>query len=627
MTAAAYNLEQRWEIPAFVWPAVLGTSVAVHLAVLIYGLPNMATPEAHPEERTETELVLETGGLEYEAVSALEAAPSLSQSEAQPVPLTAPDTLHPNLTPATTVQTNTQTDSTVVPIEPQANIDSVTLPDAVENLEASSTDPVVTPTPFSSQGVDPVEIEAVEVQAATSSPQVLETEPQVSENTALSPSVQEVTLVESMSAETVVIAVEVQPLTETQVTDVTAEVTAPKDASSNVVAPVAGPELDTDDAIVPVTVLEQAATTVEETAVPETSIVSDATPVVVPTIEPVPETAVLQPVTSAATSTAEAVIEEEPAFADVIQAQTETSTVVTADEIMPLLSQDGETAIAIDPVEQQVLAEEVADEQVAEIVSQEIETAALSPADPQVVSRLQPDPDPAQSVSAVQVPSIDPLANAEAYVNNYNIGECAHLTVVEAGADNASVTAFGAGIAQFKQFDERFKADNGYSADIELRLVSTRQCALLDAIGLNQGVEAAGLVDLDRSVVRSGSSVTGVIQRDLPLGKIASANASGLGLDGKGPPEIYLIDGAGQIHDGRNYLLPASNTFTAGGWRFSVPVTLKSSEGEETALVLAIWNRPKSRQPARFGALPAERIADLLAEPGVYSLAAFKVSR
>ncbi|WP_157738689.1 hypothetical protein [Labrenzia sp. VG12] len=52
-----------------------------------------------------------------------------------------------------------------------------------------------------------------------------------------------------------------------------------------------------------------------------------------------------------------------------------------------------------------------------------------------------------------------------------------------------------------------------------------------------------------------------------------------------------------------------------------------SRSDSETALVLAIWNRPAANQPPRFGTLPSSRIAGILAAPGVYSLAAFKVSR
>ncbi|MEP5038828.1 hypothetical protein, partial [Roseibium sp.] len=165
-----------------------------------------------------------------------------------------------------------------------------------------------------------------------------------------------------------------------------------------------------------------------------------------------------------------------------------------------------------------------------------------------------------------------------------------------------------------------------YEAAIELRLVTSSQCGLLNALGLSEGIEAAGLVELDGTVVRSGSHVTGVIRRDLPLKRIAAAEQTGLDLSGKGPPELYLIDDAGQIHDGREFLLPVSSARTAGAWRFKVPVTLMASQSEETALVLAIWNRPASRQPPRFRVQPSARITDILAQPGVYSLSAFKVS-
>ncbi|WP_415717010.1 hypothetical protein [Roseibium sp.] len=604
MTAAVYSLERRWEIPAYVWPAVLGTSVAVHLAVLSYGLPNMAVPETQPEQRTETELVLETGGLEFETLPATEAAPTQSGVLPQPVKSSEVEPLQPQSAPVTTVQQSVAPESVVVPVSPTTIVQTVTPPAATLDLQANVAEPVSSVATPANSATETVVVEAVEIQADEPVIEVLEVEAQNPTDTVVSTPSQDLVAVESPVTETVVTAVEVQPPASTPLAVISNKVDAvPED--DDAIALVATPD--------PIQVIEAAPVT------PEVSVLSDVATVVVPSVQAEPETVVARPIAPTTTTSAQNPDAISPVVADVVQSQLETTAVVRPEPIRPETKEFGESVVSVGPVEQQVAA----------LPTVEAEHTAISPTEtnPAALPSAQPDLDPAESVPPVQVASIDPLANAEAYVSNYNIGDCAHLTVMEAGADSASVTAYGSGLAPFAVFDQRFKADNGFEASIELRLVSSRQCALLDAIGLSQGIEAAGLVDLDQSVVRSGSSVTGVIQRDLPLGKIAAANEAGLGLDGKGPPEIYLIDGAGQIHDGRNFLLPASNSFTAGGWRFSVPVTLKSSEDQETALVLAIWNRPEPRQPARFGTLPAPRIAELLREPGVYSLSAFKVSR
>ncbi|WP_428687217.1 hypothetical protein [Roseibium sp.] len=304
----------------------------------------------------------------------------------------------------------------------------------------------------------------------------------------------------------------------------------------------------------------------------------------------------------------------------VLPAATEVVAAVKPDSLnAPVNSEQTGNAQAVRPVEQQL----------ASLRPTEEGLPAIAPARPETapVPSVTLPSDPADNVPPVEVASIDPLAKVTSYVAGYDAGECAHLSVLSAGADNATVTAYGAGIAPFALFDQRFAADHGYEAKVEVRLVTRRQCALLDALGLSNGLEAAGLVELDKTIVRSGTPVSGVIQRDLPVDRIAQAEQAGLQLNGKGPPELYLIDDAGQIHDGRDHILPATNAVTAGGWRFAVPVTLLSSEDSETALILAVWNRPKSKQPAKFGTMPADSIAAVLAAPGVYSLSAFKVAR
>jgi hypothetical protein len=601
LTAAAYNLESRWEIPAYVWPAVLGVSVALHISIFLFGQPLTEWENEPVDPPLETEVIIENGGPVFEDVALVEPSPTISE-------------------PVEPAQVPSQTEVPLAPVVPSelkdlqplaaepADVSAV----PVEEIESAEV-PIlsqVTPTEIDISdvpevtNVSPVQVQTVEVPPAQTiggalpetvpDPEVVVADP-ATPVVSLSPADTAVSLavtspdVAEIAAESATDAPLVQPEREELATinAEAVEVIAPADERTELIA-------ETPNETAPL-IVDQ--TEVDVVAGPQ---VVNETP---------PETLVdTEPVTVVAANPVPVISSEQTALL-----------VGEPEEAVTVLEAENTRIETVSPLEQQL----------TEIEQVETEVAALSPAEPDTaaVPSVELPTAPAEILPAAEVATIDPLANVTRYVRNYDAGDCAHLSVVSAGADNAKVTAFGPGIGPFAVFDRRFADDQGYEASIELRIVTRQQCALLDALGVSGGVEAAGLVELDKTLVKSGALLTGLIQRDLPVARIAAARETGLDLSGKGPPELYLIDDAGRIHDGRDYLLPATSARTAGAWRFRIPVHLTTAVERETALILAVWNRPASRQPARFGTLPPARIAAILAEPGVYSLAAFKVSR
>jgi len=607
VTTAVYNQTGEARIPAYVWTAGLGLSVGAHLAVIIYGLPYLSWDTEQLPEPAATEITIESNDLNFETAAVVESvaaetatpdAVAVPPTEAVPVPVeplpsveTVPDSSDV-LTPAETVAANPETVLADQVETSQVEPGAAVLPERIETSAAQAV-PQSTAEPLTSAAAEPVVATAPEIAAVAPS--------------------QSVAVSVAPPVSTVVVGKEIEPAAVQQVPETPTVVTV--QPSTAIVLPSTVPT--DDEGIVVVTA---PATTAQPTNTTQTQAeaanVSSVTPVqsVEQASNPVAVApgSVVAPVT-AAPATA-------PSVAVSSSSQVSTVTSVTAPVVTSnTLQVEAGSVQAVDPVE----------EQIAAIRPSEIGLPSIEPSDPDPsnVPAAPVTTDPAPNVSPTEIATIDPLADVTAYVSSYNVGECAHLTVMSAGTDTAQVTAFGATIAPFVQFDQKFKADQGYEANIEVRLVTGRQCALLNALGPENGVEAAGLVELDNTVVKSGTRVSGVIQRDLPIGRIAQAEAAGLELNGKGPPELYLIDDAGQIHDGRSFVRHETSTVRVGGWRFAVPVTLISGSPSETALILTVWNRPKGNQPPEFRSLPADRIASVLAEPGVYSLSAFKVSR
>jgi hypothetical protein len=602
VTAAVYNQGSSWAIPAYIWPAVLGVSVGIHLAILMYGFPDLSPTIDKQKEQLETEVVIESGGLEFDRVAVVE---NVVTEELKPE--TA------SVVPQASTSLPVQTETTAVPVRPgETQVVRPTKPQSEPTnvVKSSAIDSV------SSDEIIEVPAEVVATPNVVAAPQnvvsVTSSQPIEATSQALSPS----------ASSQAVAVVDARPVR----VEEHAVAGVPEAEVVTAISPIG--EIQKPQKLDPTSVSKHSA------SVPVVTGIEQAPGQTVPTVNAASGPS-KQPAIQSVTTTVSPVVAVTAASTSQLAGGPQSVATPSAQVVQ---SSPGPSASISSPDAERISVQSKSDtvetvqplqQQLAAVAPAEIELPSLGPSEPET-SNVPSAPisgEPTQNVGPVEVASIDPLAKVAAYVAGYDAGECSHLTVMAAGPDSAAVTAFGSSIPAFVQFDKRFSADQGYEASIEVRLVTPQQCALLDAPGLLAGVEAAGLVNLDATVVASGTRVSGVIQRDLPLGRIAKAEEVGLELNGKGPPELYVIDDAGQIHDGRRYILPETNAVTAGGWRFSVPVTLISSEQQETALVLAIWNRPHKNQPQRFGSLPASRISDVLHNPGVYSLTAFKVSR
>lgn len=620
MTAAVYNQTGDSRIPAPVWTAVLGVSVAAHAAFLIYGLPKLDWQASELPKPIETEIVIQSEDLFFEATSPVESV--LSDAAVPDAASVQPsETLSDAVSPTTPTQALTAADQSVRPEETQAADAASVRPEtlaatssdngelvAPEQLEAASAQVATT---AQADTVSAVDVEAVPEQAAAP----LEA---ASQQSVAVTSPEAVVVIGQSNVTDVVQAIPEEP-----VFDALQSVQDVVTPETQTVETLASSTQTSDPA--PVAVATAAPTSVQAANTSAPAVAHTVTPSassVVVTSQPVSPSSstavtpnsntVVAPVSSAPIASSPVVVSSNSSANQV------SAVVVPSSSASPVQVQSG-TVQAVSPVE----------EQVAAVQPSEVDLAALNPSDPNPsnVPAAPISSDPAANVPPEDVPTIDPLAEVTEYVSGYDIGQCAHLTVVSAGTDTAQIIAFGAIIPSFVEFYGRFEKDNGYEADLQVRPISRSQCSVLDEIDTSNGIESPGLVELERTVVRSGTRLIGVIQRDLPLGRIAQAEAAGLELNGKGPPELYLIDREGQIFDGRSYIRAETSTAAIGGWRFSIPVAFPSNEQDEYNLILAIWNRPKQNQPAAFTKLPASRIASVLEKPGVYSIEAFRMSR
>lgn len=662
-------------IPIAVWSAVVPLSIALHVALLVFGLPHMVI-KAPPDEQPPptAEIVIESGGLEFETAAPIDGThlveAVVDPADAVPVPAAeanpSPDVADPVLAPE--VSSIQSVDAVVAPVESSpivqpADTISVETVEAVPSVESGEAVQAVDVGAPATQFLGP----ATPVAASDVVPPVAATAPVIASepvNPVGAPSVSTVqsvevdaalddapaapvpTAVQATPSEVPAATPPIEAILETPVAvepiDSAVEVSVVTPGSVLADGPLGG------DGVTPVgvgDVIESVvvAATVEASEPPAGNPESQPEQGAPLAIDPIPETTAVtevlptpeatQPIKDIGTAT-DVVAGDANPVVPVAEAITTTPS-APVQTILPVANSTSEANVAVVPG---VVEEGTPEGSVQDVSEVDLQIAAVEPTGPvdvvapfsaptEILPEATAAVPAAPAVRPPEFPAIDPTDQVSAYVDSFDLGKCAHLTVQSAGADSAAITAFGSAIAPFVMFDQQFAADQGFEAKIEVRLVTAQQCQLLDALGLSLGVEAAGLVMLDKTVVRSGTAVTGVIDRDLPLDRIAAAEQNGVILNGAGPPEVYLVDDAGQIHDGRAYVLPASDAITAGGWRFSIPVTLLSSRSDETALVLAIWNRPKDRQPRRFGSLPASRIAKVLEEPGVFSLTAFKVAR
>ncbi len=573
------------------WATGLLVSLGVHVIVLTVGLPELQlTPIPDQRKVVKTEIFLDVGGPQFEVANSIEAA-ALSA--------VAPDEA---------ILADVRSEAGVSPQPQEANIANPQVLVEASHLPESV---VTAPVQALAEGPMPEAITPTNQEAPPSAaaPAALEPVKAIEQEPGQVPELEQLT------------PAPVAPSAETLASlNTTVAAIVPEDfAAVSTFVPVASP--------------------LQDNAGPETSLV----------IEPLPGVEIPEIATTTADEPMNGVLVPEvspddgllplspsvPLQLTVDAVLPANVTSITPPEVPPSAAVNTSAAVTLpDAVPPPVLPEAIKPDPVA--VEQKVAAVeslsgadVLEPADLIQEPAAVPESTVARpgSVEPSDVDVLDPTERIESYVAAFDVGDCAHVTVESAGVNTAQITAFGAAIEPFVTLDKKFKQDQGFAADIELRVVTQPQCALLNTLSVSDGIEAVNLISLDKTVVRSGTAVSGVVGRDLPTDKILVAQQSGVPLFGNGPPELYLIDDIGQIHDGRSFVLPYSDPSRAGGWRFAIPVTKLSSGNEETALVLVVWNRPVNNQPSRFGTYPASRITSVLEYPGVYSLTAFKVTR
>ncbi|MEO1111920.1 MAG: hypothetical protein AAFY05_06280 [Pseudomonadota bacterium] len=628
MTVAVYNLAGEARIPGFVWTAVLGVSVAIHIALIVYGISLKFTDDAQELDTAQTEIVIESEGPVFETAEQVQ---SVVAEAAQPDAVTAqaadqtplqpvlPDAADQALTPSVAELEPGQVEA-VRPVESETAVSTAVAP-LVQEPVAVETPPIA-----ATEQVLPGNVETV-VQPVTEAPAAAPLQPVVEAEPETAAQVEPNSSSVAPPAATVVTAA---------APDVVVVEAVPEDTSSTASEP------DTIVAVPGVAPVQTgndvAVVTSVQPSVPVApqAVESAARPPEV-TVAPVVETltAANRPAAVTATTGSAPVVAVTPsagAVQTVASLEATQNVAVAASEQVSQVESETVPSASASPVQVapgNVQAVAPAEEQIAAVQPSEIISPSVRPSDPET-SSVPPAPtvaDPEPSVPPEDVPTIDPLAKVTSYVSNYDIGSCAHITVLAAGTNTAEILAFGVGIPRFLEFYSKFQGTQGYDPDMQVRPISNGQCAVLDTLDTSNGIEAPGLVKLASTNIRSGTFLSGVIERDLPIGRIAQAEAAGLDLSGKGPPELYLIDRSGQIHDARSYVRPENSTSRIGGWRFRFPVSFPGNEQDEYSLILTVWNRPKENQPPAFTTRSAGRIASVLSKPGVYSIEAFKVSR
>jgi serine/threonine-protein kinase len=138
---------------------------------------------------------------------------------------------------------------------------------------------------------------------------------------------------------------------------------------------------------------------------------------------------------------------------------------------------------------------------------------------------------------------VTPTDRIKQYVEQYDGGECFFVTPVAIGESKAAVEGFGASPQPFYGLDEAFKRDNGFAADIGVRLVTSSQCPAITFLGhLRKERARAPRLDLDKLSLRSGETLTGTVDR------FGSRNV-----------ELLLVSDGGMVQNLSNLLKPGTD--------------------------------------------------------------------
>jgi hypothetical protein len=217
--------------------------------------------------------------------------------------------------------------------------------------------------------------------------------------------------------------------------------------------------------------------------------------------------------------------------------------------------------------------------------AEEEAAAPEAPADDQQAA-IAPEP-PAPSFTS---------ADVRAHVAGFDGGNCFFAFPAQVGDGRVEVIGYGNQRRPFDALRDGFAQRFGFEAAIEMRAVTDDQCAVVDALDdLNIRGGDSFAIDLNRGVVRSGSSLSGTI--------------SGLGKRHLG---LLMLDNFGFVHNLRNYATVdeanGTATFEINGLSTANPMEFQPQ------LVLSIASDEPLRALDLEGAAPASQVLPALLE-------------
>ena len=197
------------------------------------------------------------------------------------------------------------------------------------------------------------------------------------------------------------------------------------------------------------------------------------------------------------------------------------------------------------------------------------------------------------------MPSEPPLSadRINRYIAGYDGGDCFFAEPVTVTDGAAQIEGYGTTVRPFEKFDEAFKREHGFEADIGLRQVAVPQCPAVTFLRRTRGARASiPRLSIAETNLKPGQPLTGNIESN-----------------GEGHLELLLVSDTGSVHNLTGLLKTAR-----GGKSFNLKMQRTSGSGAQPQLLLAI----ASTKP-----LQALRLAQPAAAEQVFAQAAGEAAR
>lgn len=171
---------------------------------------------------------------------------------------------------------------------------------------------------------------------------------------------------------------------------------------------------------------------------------------------------------------------------------------------------------------------------------------------------------------------IDALTN---FINRYALDDCVFIKPVSISEHSAAIEGFGTSAAPFRAFDETFRRDNGFEADIGVRDVTPEQCPAITFLSRLRDTPAAPLkLNVAASSLTAGQDLKGTVS----------------GLEGR-EVNVLVVASDGAVH-----MVPVALSGSGGdSVSFSMRTGAELGNGK-LQLVLAVAS-PQSLTNHRFG--------------------------